>query len=1154
MEKRIRLKYSLYILSACVFMLCGFFCSHIRAEANTECEHFLMGEFDNKQYLYTTENGELKTKGKSLKVGQNAYWTVYGETFVNESGYWKSTADSGSPYYNHKVLATEKKDGTYGPSDGQNYGAWSDIRIFRVCCTNPNCIYGNPAEPVYLKDVVGYRLLVSNKLPDAVYGQNTVTGSQSYLYPVTDGYGNSINGGLTGGSGARLHCMTGTDRVDQTTAQMYWDDASHSTGGLGTAKPSVLQMTDNLVAIGTWLKIDNNKYSIEKENIYCTGNKNYDGMDTAYEYGTKYILYVHTEEGVKSVTVNGNEYGFTKSNHRIEVYGGAPIRIDVTMDNGYTFTDWRYWKQSDGSGEGYWKEKETTFTMPYYNYCIQACAAVDSYTQTTRLCYQEADGTYGDYATKDTKSVKAGSTYSWTYAPTGTEALQYKPTSVSYTVTKAQTNQLKADRKEYTLTLKSNGGIRGGTTADYSYTKRWGVEDDYSNPTKTGYDFTGWKFTSPSNATDKGWSTRDKDATTYITYGWCDATATAQWKVVNYSITYNLNGGTVSKANPTSYNIETADFALNNPTKTGYTFTGWTGSNGTTPTINVTIKKGSTGNKSYTANWQINQYNLTIKAGTGIKSVSGGGKFDYNSKHKIGAVVKPGYTWKNWTGYKETATKNYEVTIPAKDITLTANATPNPDTPYKVEHYLQNVNDNNYTLHETENKKGTTDTKVTPSVKTYEGFTSPATQTVNIDGDGSRVVKYYYDRNYYTVTLNKGSYISGVTATGTKNSGGGFKYGTEVTIDATVFADTSEWDYSWGKWTGYKETTTKKCSFIIPAKDVTLTATATRRDIIGPAVTMTQSPENWTNGEVVITAVATDRPTTDVKPEDNVGLPDAPYSWQDESSYGTGNTLTVSENGTYTVYVRDKNGNVTGASHTVGNIDRIKPVIGGLENFMEAFEQGNTTVTLTFQDEASGIDRAEVTVKNTANGEEKTYHLTAGGELEKNLVISIYENIPVYAGLLETGTLQITAQVWDRAGNSGTDTRDETGIGLKTRLTSMLEPHDPVFMSGESGTLEIETRGYIDTLKVEFPDEIRWESYMKWNDSLTNDKSFHTYLYEEPEYKQTENVTFMIPLYTEEKEYTITITAIKDGAVVKTATEVFTVQGTILDEIRTRVR
>ena len=70
-----------------------------------------------------------------------------------------------------------------------------------------------------------------------------------------------------------------------------------------------------------------------------------------------------------------------------------------------------------------------------------------------------------------------------------------------------------------------------------------------------------------------------------------------------YTITYNLNDGSVATANPTTYTWETAAITLNNPTKTGYVFNGWTGSNGNTPSTTVTITNHSHGNKSYTANW-----------------------------------------------------------------------------------------------------------------------------------------------------------------------------------------------------------------------------------------------------------------------------------------------------------------------------------------------------------------------------------------------------------------------------------------------------------------------------------------------------------------------------------------------------------------------
>ena len=80
----------------------------------------------------------------------------------------------------------------------------------------------------------------------------------------------------------------------------------------------------------------------------------------------------------------------------------------------------------------------------------------------------------------------------------------------------------------------------------------------------------------------------------------------AIWTPINYTISYDLNGGAVAVSNPTGYNIETPTFTLNNPVRLGYVFVGWTGSNGTSPQKNVSIYKGSTGNRTYKANWTAN--------------------------------------------------------------------------------------------------------------------------------------------------------------------------------------------------------------------------------------------------------------------------------------------------------------------------------------------------------------------------------------------------------------------------------------------------------------------------------------------------------------------------------------------------------------------
>ena len=79
-----------------------------------------------------------------------------------------------------------------------------------------------------------------------------------------------------------------------------------------------------------------------------------------------------------------------------------------------------------------------------------------------------------------------------------------------------------------------------------------------------------------------------------------------------YTISYDYDGGTAN--NPISYSVKQDDFTLTAPTKEGYTFTGWTGSNGDTPQKDVTIKKGTAENLSFKANWKVNYYWLNLNS------------------------------------------------------------------------------------------------------------------------------------------------------------------------------------------------------------------------------------------------------------------------------------------------------------------------------------------------------------------------------------------------------------------------------------------------------------------------------------------------------------------------------------------------------------
>lgn len=204
--------------------------------------------------------------------------------------------------------------------------------------------------------------------------------------------------------------------------------------------------------------------------------------------------------------------------------------------------------------------------------------------------------------------------------------------------------EYKYNRKSYTVTASKGTGISavsGGGTYKY------GANVTVGATVSSGYTWKNWTSgTSQVSATQSYAFTMPAGNVTY----------TANAEPTPYTIIYHLDNGTAT--NPGSYNIETAAFTLNNPEKTGYDFAGWTGTGLSGKTMTVTISKGSTGNRAYTANWTPKIFHVTLDDQGA--TTSGTGEYWY----KFNTVENGVYYYTN--AACTTALENYTITAPTK--------------------------------------------------------------------------------------------------------------------------------------------------------------------------------------------------------------------------------------------------------------------------------------------------------------------------------------------------------------------------------------------------------------------------------------------------------------------------------------------------------
>ena len=405
------------------------------------------------------------------------------------------------------------------------------------------------------------------------------------------------------------------------------------------------------------------------------------------EKGYAMVTIVEKGAEIYDVSFNANEGVGEMASVPVVENGTYELPVcGFTAPTGYEFKCWSVNEEEKAVGDEITITADTT---------VKAVWKAKSYTIT----FDTAGGSaiapitqaYGSSVSAPSNPTKTGYTFAgWDKTIPSTMPAEDMTITASWTI------------NQYTITFDTDGG----STID-PITQNYGTAIVApANPTKDGYTFAGWDKTIP------------------LTMPAEDMTITANWTINQYTITFNTNGG--NAIDPITQNYGTAIVAPANPTKSGYTFTGWDktipstmpaenmtitaqweeiipntytvtytdGVDGvelfadqinanvtegaTTPTFNGTpVREGYTfagwspsvagtvtANATYTATWTINQYTITF-------NTDGGSTIDPITQNYGTAIVAPanptkdGYTFAGWD-------KTIPSTMPAENITITA--------------------------------------------------------------------------------------------------------------------------------------------------------------------------------------------------------------------------------------------------------------------------------------------------------------------------------------------------------------------------------------------------------------------------------------------------------------------------------------------------
>ncbi len=552
----------------------------LSSETPTRAHHSFLGWCD---VLPTTTNGADSCTGTNEVTGSPATQYAVGSDFgINQ------TTQNNTTLYAMWQIDTYTCTKQYRLENAD--GSWSDY----IADEEETINYGGSC--VYNKSLTDYKGIPTG--PNNTQASTTINNVTKNVTAPLNLYRNTYTLTVTAGTNTSSATGSGSYRWGQTTA-------------IGVTKAA--NVTCTTYSTPTWIADIGTAPATGVSSTYIMPKSNATVSASSASSNVAQTITFKTVNAT-SITLNGA----VKANNQTMSINCGTYNLSGAIPANYHFTSWGATAGTLGSASAL----STTYQVTS-NATITLNAAINSYNQTTRYRYENADGTWGGWTTAETVSKNYGSSYSWSTSQISNfNSTAYQAASVaSYTVTGAKTNDVNIYRKTFTCFIQSRDqgtdGSYGSYTTRVNSTVRYGSTCSWSVNATTSHQAASYSNTNVTANVSQSVNVNRKTFTCSRQYRLQNADGTWGNYSADGSVTAYYGGSCAYAKAVTDYKNSAS---------------GTNGAQASTSATNVTA------NQTLSLSFYRNTYTLTVTAGTNTSSATGGGTKRWGEATTVGVT------------------------------------------------------------------------------------------------------------------------------------------------------------------------------------------------------------------------------------------------------------------------------------------------------------------------------------------------------------------------------------------------------------------------------------------------------------------------------------------------------------------------------------